>query len=149
VLGAGIISGGVHRPVSDNAPSSAVQCHRRVFPEAGCFVFKQRGITAKGTAALCSVHRPINPERKTGSSTVRGTATPGWCTAPACLVPGLQRLVEIAVAIRPLGHHHPLSGAHTLLSDALTESAALLQRLYLVCGARAFGWLSILETECP
>jgi hypothetical protein len=42
------------------------------------------GATAVGTTLL------IQRGRKTGMGTVRGTATPGRCTAPTCPVPGLN-----------------------------------------------------------
>ena len=43
VLGAGTVSGSVHRSVRDGAPPGVVRCHRRVFPEAGVFNVELRG----------------------------------------------------------------------------------------------------------
>ena len=54
-----------------------------------------------GTATLCPVHRLINPEREENGHE------------------------------HSQGHRHPMSGDSTIVSGALAESAALLQRLYL------------------
>ena len=87
--------------------------------------------------------------------TVGGTATPGRRTTPICPVPGLQRLVEIAIGIRPLGGAPPCPGPGTAVSGALAETSSFAPTALFGLeainrgGSWAFGQLSILGTECP
>ena len=60
VLGAGTVSGSVHRSVRDGAPPGVVRCHRRFSAESEGSGHGHR----LGTAVPRAVHRPIFPESK-------------------------------------------------------------------------------------